>query len=108
MLILLDQGTPVGIRNFLQGHDVRTAHQQGRSTLSNGELLRAAEESGFNVLITTDKNLVYQQNLSSRKDCARGSRKSRWNLIRAALPQIARAVNAAKAGSYSLVEISNL
>jgi hypothetical protein len=55
MLILFDQGTPVGIRNSLPGHDVKTARQQGWSTLLNGELLRVAEEAGFDVLLTTDK-----------------------------------------------------
>ena len=43
MLILFDQGTPLGIRNSLPGHVVRTARQQGWSTLLNGELLNAAE-----------------------------------------------------------------
>jgi hypothetical protein len=60
MRILFDQGTPVGIRDSLQGHTVKTAHEQGWSTLLNGELLAAAEGAGFDVLVTTDKNLVYQ------------------------------------------------
>jgi len=67
MLILFDQGTPVGIRGSLHGHVVKTAHQQGWSQLLNGELLRAAEDAGFDVLVTSDKNLIYQQNLSERK-----------------------------------------
>lgn len=45
MLVLFDQGTPVGIRDSLSGHTVRTAHQQGWSTLLNGELLLAAEQA---------------------------------------------------------------
>jgi len=59
MLILFDQGTPVGIRNALAGHSIRTAHEQGWSTLLNGELLQVAEEAGFDVLLTTDKNLAF-------------------------------------------------
>jgi hypothetical protein len=47
MLILFDQGTPVPIRNFLPGHVIKTAYQQGWSTLVNGDLLRVAEETGF-------------------------------------------------------------
>ena len=57
MRILFDQGTPVAIRNALSGHTVRTAHEQGWGTLSNGDLLRVAEETGFDVLLTTDANL---------------------------------------------------
>jgi len=67
MLVLFDQGTPVGIRDALLGHVVKTARQQGWDTLLNGELLRVAEAGGFDVLLTTDKNLVYQQNLSNLK-----------------------------------------
>ena len=56
MLVLFDQGTPVGIRDALLGHVVKTARQQGWDTLFNGELLRVAEAGGFDVLLTTDKN----------------------------------------------------
>ena len=54
MRILFDQGTPVAIRNALKEHSVRTAHEQAWSALSNGELLRVAEEAGFEVLLSTD------------------------------------------------------
>ena len=67
MLVLFDQGTPVPIRRYLAQHSVRTAAQQGRATLSNGELLTAAEAAGFDVFVTTDKNIRYQQNLTGRR-----------------------------------------
>jgi len=105
MLILFDQGTPVGIRDCLHGHTVKTAREQGWSTLLNGELLREAEEAGFDLLLTTDKNLVYQQNLSSRKIGVVALGKNRWSLIQPMLEQIAAVVNAAKPGSYILIEI---
>jgi hypothetical protein len=50
MRILFDQGTPVAIRDALENHSVRTANAEGWSTLTNGELLRAAEQAGFEVL----------------------------------------------------------
>jgi hypothetical protein len=96
---------PVGIRNALLGHVVRTAREQGWSTLLNGELLRAAEEAGFEVFLTTDKNLVYQQNLGNRKIAIVVLGKSRWSLVEPALQLISDAVNAAKPASYTLVEI---
>jgi hypothetical protein len=55
MLVLLDQGTPVPIRAFLKDHVVQTAAERGWGTLKNGELLKAAEDAGFQVLITPDK-----------------------------------------------------
>jgi hypothetical protein len=60
MLVLLDQGTPVPIRPFLKEHTVQTASERGWDTLQNGELLKAAEAAGFNVLVTPDKNIRYQ------------------------------------------------
>ena len=71
----------------------------------NGELLRAAEEAGFEVFLTTDKNLVYQQNLGNRKIAIVVLGKSRWSLVEPALQLISDAVNAAKPASYTLVEI---
>src|SRR5437762_6852835 len=67
MLIIFDQATPLPIRPYLEQHTVRTAAQQGWDKLTNGDLLTAAEEAGFDLLLTTDKNMRYQQNLAGRK-----------------------------------------
>ena len=67
MLILFDQATPVPIRQYLKEHSVRTAFQQGWDRLKNGDMLNAAENGGFDMLVTTDKNMRYQQNLDQRK-----------------------------------------
>ncbi len=107
MLVLFDQGTPIGIRQSLREHTVKTASEQGWSTLLNGQLLLAAEEAGFDVLLTTDTSLPFQQNLAGRKLAVVVLSKNRWKLIRRALPQIAAAVAAAKPGSSALVEITN-
>ena len=107
MLILFDQGTPVGIRESLHGHVIKTAQEQGWNRLLNGELLRQAEEAGFDVLLTTDKNLVYQQNLSERKIAIVVLGGSRWSLIERVLNRVIAAVDAAKPGTYNLIEISD-
>jgi hypothetical protein len=60
MLVLFDQATPVPIRAWLEGHTVRTAFQQGWDKLKNGELLSAAEQAGFDLFLTTGKNIRYQ------------------------------------------------
>ena len=67
MRVLFDQATPLPIRAHLDQHVVSTAFAQGWDTLKNGELLTAAEQAGFDVLLTTDKNLRNQQNLKDRK-----------------------------------------
>ena len=105
MRILFDQGTPVAIRNALQSHTVRTAREEGWSTLSNGELLRAAEEAGFDLLLTTDNNLPHQQNLKGRKLAVVILSRNRWVLIKPRITEIVTAIHSATPGVYSVVEI---
>lgn len=64
MRVLFDQGAPVPLRKMLHGHSVSTAYELGWNCLGNGELIAKAESAGFDVLVTTDKNLKYQQNLA--------------------------------------------
>jgi hypothetical protein len=66
MRVLFDQGTPVPLRRFLHPHRVDTSAERGWSTLQNGDLLKRAESDGFEVFVTTDRNLKYQQNLTRR------------------------------------------
>ena len=66
MKILFDQGTPVPLRRHLTGNVVDTVFERGWSHLKNRELLDAAEQDGYGLLITTDQNLKYQQNLGGR------------------------------------------
>ena len=67
MKILLDECVPAQVRNALIGHDVTTAQLQGWTGITNGALLTAAENAGFELFILADKNLRYQQNLTGRK-----------------------------------------
>jgi hypothetical protein len=67
MRVLFDHGTPRSIARSLRGHAVTEAKAMGWDRLSNGDLLSAAEAAGFEILLTTDKNIQYQQNLSKRK-----------------------------------------
>jgi hypothetical protein len=63
MLILFDHVTPSGIARFLPAHTVAKAKDRGWDTLTNGDLLIEAEHAGFDLLLTADKNMRYQQNL---------------------------------------------
>jgi len=66
-LILFDQNTPGGLRSVLAAHEVRTALQMGWDALVNGALIAAAEAAGFDILVTADRNMRHQQNLSGRR-----------------------------------------
>jgi hypothetical protein len=67
MRILFDQGTPVPLRRHLTHHVVDTPFERGWSALHNGELLDVAEHEGYDLLMTTDQNLRYQQHLADRQ-----------------------------------------
>jgi hypothetical protein len=105
MRVLFDQATPVPIRPHLKGHDVRTAAQQGWDTLKNGELLVAAEADGFDVLLTTDKNMRYQQNLAGRKIAVVVLGQQQWPSLRPHVQRVVEAVNAALPGSYLEIDL---
>lgn len=82
MLILFDQATPVPIRPYLKGHHVRTAAEQGWDKFRNGALLTTAEDAGFDLLLTTDKNMRYQQNLAGRKIAILALGRQQWPQLR--------------------------
>ncbi len=105
MRVLFDQGTPVPLPHALAGHSVSTAYELGWATLKNGELLTSAEEKGFEVLVTTDTNLRYQQNLSARKIAVVVLSTTRWPRIRTAVESVSSAVNSASVGSYVEVAV---
>ena len=66
MRVVFDICVPRPLRKHLPGHEIRTAQEMGWDTLQNGDLISAAEPL-FDVLITSDQNLKYQQNLAERK-----------------------------------------
>jgi hypothetical protein len=103
--ILLDNNAPRGLVHALVGHRVAEARDRGWAELKNGDLLSAAEEAGFDVLLTADKNIQYQQNLRDRKIAIVVLTQLRWRLVRRRLPEIVAAVNVSTPGSYLEVEI---
>jgi len=106
MLVLFDNGTPRTLARFLiDRHMVTEARARGWEELDNGELLKQAEAAGFEVLVTTDKNLRYRQNLQDRKIAIVVLGLGRWTLIRRHVAQVVAAVNAATPGSFAGVDI---
>jgi len=106
MLILFDHGTPKGLIRALPGHTIVTAQSRGWDRLNNGALLNAAEGASFDLLLTTDRRIRYQQNLTGRKVALvvlTGTTK--WARVRLHLERVAAVVNAAAPGSYTEVEI---
>ena len=105
MPVLFDQGTPVPLRQLLIQHEVVTAHERGWSQLKNGELLDSAEKEGFAVLVTTDANLKFQQNLTSRKLAIVVLTTTSWPRIQRVADAVVAAVDGAAPGTYFEVEV---
>ena len=105
MRILFDHGTPAPLRSFLTEHTVTEAKAQGWDTFKNGDLLSAAEAAGFDVLVTTDKNMRYQQNLSTRAIAIVVLGNAQWPVLRLHAVHVAAAIRAATPGSFIQVDI---
>jgi glutamate racemase len=103
--ILFDQGTPAPMRHLLVGHAIMTANELGWSTLKNGELLAAAEAEGFELFVTTDTNLKYQQNLVGRQIGVVVLGTTSWPRIKAATEWVVKAIDSAKPGAYLEIAI---
>jgi PIN like domain len=105
MKILFDNGTPKPIATCLTGHEITYTRQIGWHELENGELIRQAETAGYDVLLSTDKNIRYQQNLANRKIALVVLGNQQWPVVRLYLDRIATAINACTPGSYTEVDI---
>jgi predicted nuclease of predicted toxin-antitoxin system len=82
MRILLDHNVPIGVRFFFVGHEVVAAHEMGWEAVSNGELLAAAEAENFEVLLTADRNIEYQQDMAGRRIRLAVLWTNRWTVLR--------------------------
>jgi hypothetical protein len=104
--ILFDKNVPVGVRRFLPKHEVHTIVEMGWDPqLENGELLRAAQAAEFDVILTSDQNIQYQQNLTGRKLALVVLGSNLWPVVRAYAAAITAKVDAAMPGSYSFIEM---
>lgn len=108
MLILFDHGTPAPLHFCLTGHTVRKAKDEGWDVLSNGELLRVAEAAGFELLVTTDKNIRYQQNLTGRNIAIVVLNIPKWPILRLKVdPVIAASILPSQVVTSRLSSIPN-
>ncbi len=106
--VLFDVNVPRPASRFLTRHDVEFADQRGWRALTNGELLAAAEREGFDVLLTADTNLRYQQNLVARRIGIVALSTNAWPVIRDNPDPVIDAVDAATPGSYQDVQFMRL
>ena len=105
MRILFDQGTPVPLRKYLDTHAVATAYELSWQELENGDLIAMAEADGFELLITTDQNLRYQQNLENRRIAILVLKSTSWPRIKAHLAAVVSLIDQSAPGTYQEIKI---
>jgi predicted nuclease of predicted toxin-antitoxin system len=103
--ILLDHCVPKPLRRWLSDHEVRTCHEEGWDAFLNGELIAAAEAAGFDVFITADKNLRYQQNIALRRLAIIELPTNRLSLLPFLVPALQQALTGATPGSYHEISL---
>ncbi len=104
--ILFDVNVPRPLSRFLTRHIVDFADKRGWRELTNGDLLTAAETAGFDVLLTADLNLRYQQNLAGRRIAIVALSTNRWGTLRANPGMVTDAIDRARAGTYEEVIVA--
>src|SRR5882724_420426 len=99
MRVLLDECVPQRLRHDIVGHEVRTAPEKGWASKTNGELLRLAEAE-FDVFVTTDQRLRYQQNLAGMKLAVvvLVAPRNKLELLRPLVPELLRILPVLKPG----------
>lgn len=108
MKILFDTNTPAPLARLLRGHLVVRTGDLGWQSLENGVLLRAAEDDGFDVLVTCDRNVPLQQNLMDRKIALVVLSTNHWPTIQPLAARIATKIDFAKRGQVLLIDVAAL
>jgi predicted nuclease of predicted toxin-antitoxin system len=104
--VLLDENLPHKLRHLIKGHDLQTASYKGWSGVKNGDLLRLAEEDGFELLLTGDRNLMYQQSMTGRRIAIVTLSAQNWLAVQANISKIQAALDTSLPGSFQAVELS--
>ncbi len=101
--MLFDHDVPKRLRSLLPGHEVITSRELGWDTLRNGDLLNAAETSGFEAMVTGDKNMIYQQILEGRRLALVILADTDWPTLKENPAPIVAALDEATPGSFRLL-----
>ena len=104
MRVLFDQNTPRPLAQYLTAHQVRRAIDLGWDKLRNGDLLKAAEDAGFDVLLSGDKKMRYEQNMAGRRIAIVCLSANNWPIVKNHITAISHAVEQAVPGTLIFVE----
>ena len=98
MRILFDHDTPRTLRRYLVEHTVHTANERGWAELRNGNLLDNAERDGYEIVITADQSMRYQQNMAGRQVAVIVLLSNRWPRVQLRIEEIRAALEGMEPG----------
>jgi len=101
--LLLDESVPAGLKHILAAFEVKTAPEMGWAGITNGRLLDLAEQDGFEIMVTSDTNIRFQNRLEGRQIALVVATTNHWDTIRAYPDYLVAACDRAKAGDYVVV-----
>ena len=104
--VLFDKNVPYPLRRHLIDYQVRTAEDEGWGQISNGDLIGRAEEAGYQIMLTCDQNIQYQQNRAHRNISLVVLGSNIWPGVRPKVAEIAAALKRVSAGSFEFIEIA--
>ena len=104
--ILFDKNVPYLLRWHLIGYQVQTADDEGWEQVSNGELIGCAEKAGYQILLTCDQNIQYQQNMARRKISMVVLGSNIWPSVKPKIAETAAALKRVSPGSFEFIEIA--
>ena len=105
MKILFDHGTPAPLRHHLRKHSVDRSAERGWELLDSGELLRRAEEEGYEIIVTTDQSMRHQQNLAGRRLAIVVLLATAWPRVQHRTAEIRAAIEEVRPGELTEVPI---
>ena len=108
MKVLFDANTPAPLCRFLRGHEVVRADELDWQGMENGDLLDAAEQAGFDLLLACDQNIRHQQNLTGRKLALLVLSSNHWPTLGRVAARIASAVDFVQAGQVVRIDVTKL
>lgn len=108
MKVLFDANTPAPLARYLRKHRVTRADELGWQGLENGALLDVAEQAGFDVLLTCDQNVRYQQNLTGRRLAVVILSTNHWPSLRPVAARVATSIDFVQLGLVVKVDIATL
>jgi len=101
--VLFDHNVPAPLEQFLKRHQIKLADELGWARLKDRELLDSAERGGFDVLLSGDKTIRHEQNMSGRKIALLYMSDHHWPIVANHVPAIDQAIEQAKPGEVKPV-----